>query len=149
MLWRKPTEDDIQATLSQLECDAFRQSYAGEKYFDAIELLCNRAASYVRSYLATNGNIRLSPNEHEIPEATISPAMDYLVIDILKRLDIPANEDRRNARKDAIAYFGKIAQGEIGVESYGEGDDKPTGGACAVVINNARPHVTSHKLEGL
>ena len=148
-MWRKITEDDIQATLSQIECDAFRQSYFGEKYFDAIELLSKRAAAMVRGYLATNGNIRMSPNEYEIPEATISPAMDYLVIDILKRLDIAANEDRRNARKDAIALFDKIAQGRVGVESYGKGDDKPTGGSCAVVIQNSRDRVNAQKLEGL
>lgn len=148
-MWRKITEDDIQATLSQLECDAFRQSYLGEKYFDAIELLSKRAAAMVRGYLATNGNIRMSPNEYEIPEATISPAMDYIALDILKRLDIPANDDRKQARKDAIAYFDKIAAGRITVESYGSGDDKETGGACAVVIQNSRDRVNANKLEGL
>ena len=146
-MWRKPTEDDIVATLSADELDAYCQS--GNWTSDPIELLTKRVASYVRGYLATNGNIRLSPNEHEIPEATIGPAMDYLAIDILKRINISPNDIRKDARKDAIAYFDKIASGKIAVESYGGTDDKPTGGACAVVIQSSRERVNASKLEGL
>ena len=145
-MWRKPTEDDIVATLSRAEVDAFRQA---DWDADPVEMLLNRAASYVRGYLATNGNIRLSPNEHEIPEATISPAMDYVAVDILKRLDIPISDDRKEARKEAVAYFDKIATGRLSVESYGKGDDTSTGGACAVVISNGRERVSATKLEGL
>ena len=148
-MWRKITEDDIQATLSQLECDAFRQSYLGEKYFDAIELLSKRAAAMVRGYLSTNGNIRMSPNEYEVPEATISPAMDYIALDILKRLDIPANDDRRNARKDAITYFEKIAAGRLTVESYGSADDKSSGGPAIEVVTSSRIRTDADRLEGL
>ena len=146
-MWRKPTEDDILATISQAEVDAYSKSSSWTS--DPIEMLLNRAAAYVRGYLATNGNIRLSPNEHEIPEATISPAMDYLAVDILKRINRSVNDARRDARRDAIAYFDKIATGKLMVENFGTSDAKSTGGACAVVITNSRDRVNASKLEGL
>lgn len=147
MAWRKPTEADIVATLSRDEVEAYRASSDFED--DPIARLLDRTAAFVRGYLATNGNIRMSPDDHEIPEATISPAMNYLAVDILKRIDINPSDARRDARREAVSYFDKIATGKITVESYGGSADDKTGGACAVVINNARPHVTSHKLEGL
>ena len=148
-MWRKPTEDDIVATLSMDEVEEFKASSNYKSESDPIDVLAKRIAAYVRGYLSTNGNIRMSPNEYEIPEATISPAMDYLCVDILKRLDIPVSDARKDARREAIAYFDKIASGRLTVESYGRGDDKETGGACAVVIQNARQRVSAGKLEGL
>ena len=147
MAWRKPTEADIVATLSREELEAFKTD-AGLTS-DPVELLCRRAAALVRDYLRTNGNVRMSPSEGDIPESCISPAMDYLAVDILKRIDINPSDARRDARREAVSYFDKIASGKLTVESYGGAADDKTGGACAVVINNARPHVTSLKLEGL
>lgn len=145
MAWRKPTEDDIVATLSRDEVEAYRQDFET----DTIRTLLDRTASLVRGYLATNGNIRLSPDDHEIPEATISPAMDYLVVDILKRIGIEPTDIRKEARREAKAYFEKIADGRLTVESYGRPETESTGGACAVVIRNDRDRVTARKLEGL
>lgn len=145
-MWRVPTEDDIVATLSREEIEAFR---TGEYEKDPVQTLLARAASYVRGYLSTNGNIRLSPNEHEIPEATISPAMDYLAVDILKRLSIPISDDRKEARREAVAYFDKIATGKLAVESYGSADDKSTGGPAIEIVTSSRIRTDAHRIEGL
>jgi len=146
-MWRKPTEDDIVATISQKEVDAYKASSSFTR--DPIQTLCERAAAYVRGYLATNGNIRLSPNEHEIPEACISPAMDYLAFDILKRLRLSIGEDRKQARRDAIEYFDKIASGKLTVESFGSTDAKQTGGPAVQIVKSSRLSMTTEKLEGL
>ena len=146
-MWRKPTEDDILATISQAEVDAYSKSSSWTS--DPIEMLLNRAAAYVRGYLATNGNIRMSPNEHEIPEATISPAMDYLAVDILKRINRSINDARRDARRDAIAYFDKIATGKLTVESYGTGDNAQTGGPAVEIVTSSRIRTDANRLEGL
>lgn len=134
-MWRKPTEDDIVATLSRDELYAFK---TGEFECDPVDMLCKRAAAYVRAFLTTNGNIICSPNEYEIPEATISPAMDYLAVDILKRLSIPISEDRKEARKEAIAFFDKIATGKLSVESWGKGDGQQTGGPAIEIVTTSR-----------
>ena len=75
--------------------------------------------------MKANGRVKLSPDELEIPECTISPAMDYLAYDILKRIDAGISEERKEARRQAIAYFEKISSGEMSVEDYGESADVP------------------------
>lgn len=118
MGWRKPDIDDIYATLTKDEVEVYRAS--AQWTSDPIKRLCDRAAAYVRGHLKSNGRVKMSPNEEEIPEATISPAMDYLAFDILKRLGGSISDARSEARRQAIAFFGQIASGEIKVEDYGE-----------------------------
>lgn len=118
MAWRKPDRDDIVATLSKDEVDAYSQS--AEWSSDPIERLCDRAAALVRDHLRTNGQVVLSPEEGEIPESCISPAMDYLAVDILKRIGLPVSDARKEARRDALQFFYRIDDGIFTPESYGE-----------------------------
>ena len=147
MAWRKATEADIIATLSREEVEAYRTSSDFED--DPIARLLDRTASFVRGYLATNGNIRMSPDDHEIPEATISPAMDYLAVDILKRLDINPSDARRDARREAVTYFDKIATGKLTVESYGATTNAQTGGPAIEIVTTSRHRTDAHRIEGL
>lgn len=147
MAWREPTEDDLAATLSREEIEAYRQD--GDFTSDPVATLLRRTAARVRGDIRTNGNVRLSPGEYELPESVISAAMDYAAADVLKRLNVPMNEDRRKAREDALALFQRIAEGRYTPESHGAGETDSTGGACAVVIENARSRVDARKLEGL
>lgn len=147
MAWRTPTEDDIVATLSHEELEAYKADSGWTS--DPVDMLCRRAAALVRDYLRTNGNVRMSPNEGEIPEGCISPAMDYLAVDILKRFGVSITQERKDARAAALAYFEKIAAGKLQPESYGAPETATTGGSCAVVVNNARSRVNAHRLEGL
>lgn len=146
-MWRRPDNDDLVATLSQKEIDAFRAS-AGFAA-DPIERLLTRTAAMVRGYIRSGGKCALSPNEGEIPESTISKAMDYAAFDVLKRLNLKPNEARTQARTAAEEFFRRIEDGKIIPESYGASEDKPTGGPCAVVIRNARARVDAKRLEGL
>lgn len=146
-MWRKVTRDDILATISEAEVDAFATS--GGFTADPIELLAERAAALVRDYLRTNGNVRMSPVEGEIPVSCISPAMDYLAIDILKRLDIEPSAVRKDARRDAKAYFDRIAEGKITPESYGAAESSISGGPGCEIVTESRLRASSGKLEGL
>ncbi len=118
MSWRRPDIDDIYATLTKDEVEIYRTSANWTE--DPIKRLLTRSVAFVRGKLKANGNVRMSPNADEIPESTISPAMDYLAFDILKRLGVKISDDRRDARRQAIAFFEKIASGEMSVEDYGE-----------------------------
>ena len=120
MAWRKPTEDDIVATLSHEELEAYKAD--GGWSSDPVDLLCRRAAALVRDYLRTNGNVRMSPNEGEIPEGCLSPAMDYLAFDVLKRFGVSISQDGQAAPPAALAYFEKIAAGKLQPESYAADD---------------------------
>lgn len=147
MAWREPTEDDLAATLSREEIESYRQD--GDFTTDPVATLLRRTAARVRGDIRSNGNVRLSPGEYELPESVISAAMDYAAADVLKRLNVPMNEDRRKAREDALALFQRIAEGRYTPESHGAGETESSSGPAAVVVCAARPRVTSKNLEGL
>jgi len=144
-MWRRLTENDLVATLSRKEIDAYRRDFE----IDPVPVLLSDTAAWARGFIRSNGNVRMDPDELSLPASCISPAMDYAVISILKRINLEPVEIRKQARADAIEYFWKIASGQINPESFDVDPTEPTGGACAVVLQNAREKVTSHKLEGL
>jgi hypothetical protein len=117
-MWRKPTLEDIAATLSAKELEAFRSSTSFEAG-DPVEALIQRTAEMVRSYCRANRALKVSPAEGELPESLISPAMDYAAFDILKRLPLAIGEDRRKARDSALELFEKVSQNKITPESFG------------------------------
>ena len=123
MSWRRPDIDDIYATLTKDEVEIYRTSANWTE--DPIKRLLARSVSVARGYLKANGRVKMSPDAEALPESCISPAMDYLAFDILKRLGVKISDDRRDARRQAIAFFEKIASGEMSVEDYGESEDKP------------------------
>ena len=123
MAWRVPDIDDIYATLTKDEVEIYRTSANWTE--DPIKRLLTRSVGVARGYLKANGRVKMSPDAEALPESCISPAMDYLAFDILKRLGVKISDDRRDARRQAIAFFEKIASGEMSVEDYGESEDKP------------------------
>ena len=108
-MWRVPDNDDIAATLSQKETDAYSRSSGFSP--DVVRRLIERTCDFVRDALRSNGNVRMSPVPFEIPSGTVSKAMDYLVVDLLKRFSLVVIEARQKARESAEAYFAKIAAG--------------------------------------
>ncbi len=146
-MWREPTEDDIIASISQAELDSYKRSANWEA--DPVDILCQRAAAYARDHIRSNPRIILSPNAHEIPESCISPAMDYLAVDVCKRIGQAATEERKEARKEAIDFFKRIAEGKLIVESYGAEENQSATGAAAEIIKESRSKMTPEKLEGL
>lgn len=143
--WRKLSENDLIATLSRAEVDAFRSDFE----VDAVERLLADTAAWARGYIRSNGNVKLSPNDDELPASCITPATDYAAYKILKRRNLIPNEARTKAYDDAVEFFKDVAAGRINPESYLADSSDPTGGACAVVITNSRERVSAHKLEGL
>lgn len=146
-MWREPSEDDVIATISVAELNNYKASANWEK--DPVEILCHRAAAMVRDALRTNGNVEMSPNEYEIPESCISPAMDYVCFDIVKRNGGAATKERAEARKQAQIFFDKICRGEFTPIGWSASENRPTGGAGAEVVKASRPRITPEKVEGL
>ena len=147
MGWRIPTEDDIIATISVAELQAYRQSANWEQ--DPVDILCKRAAALVRDALRTNGNVTMSPNEYEIPEGCISAAMDYVCFDVVKRNGGSATKERKEAREKAELFFERIAKGEYTPVGWMESEAQITGGAGAEVVVASRQRITPAKVEGL
>ena len=145
-MWRKTTYDDLAATLSDMELQSYRTSFAGEG--DPIELLLNRTAALFRAAIRTGGLSRLSRVQYSIPESVISKAMDYAAFDVLKRLDAPINEDRRRARTDAEDLLKRLEDAKFEVESDGETDADNVGRHAAELVSVAPNRVTPRGLEG-
>jgi len=147
MAWRVPTEDDIIATISLAELQAYKQSANWQE--DPVEILCHRAAAMVRDALRTNGNVAMSPVEYEIPEGCISAAMDYVCFDVVKRNGGGATKERKEARRAAEKFFARIASGEYTPISWSAQETDSTGGAGATIVKASRKRVTPESVEGL
>ena len=103
-MWRVPDEDDIAATLSLEEADAYSQSSGFSA--DVVRRLVERTCDYVRDALRSNGKVRRSPVPFEIPSGTVSKAMDYLVVDLLKRFVTKVNgQDFAVFREEKAAFI--------------------------------------------
>lgn len=118
MAWITPTQDDLTATLSAEEVDAFGGS-AG--FSDAVGAILARTSSFVRGFVRA-GRTRLAQDAGAIPPSLLAPAMDYAAYDLLKRLNVPVSEDRRRARQDAVAIFEKVADRRLSVEPPDDAD---------------------------
>lgn len=147
MGWRVINEDDVIASMSVAELEAYKTSANWDS--DPMQILMRRTAAWVRDQIRTNGNIRLSPNEYEIPEGTISYAVDYLIFDIVKRLGGETSEERRKGRDEALKYFEKISRRWVTVESYGAAPEKSTAGAAVQIVQSAHHRMTCESLENI
>ena len=116
MAWIKPTKDDLTATVSADEVEAFGQS---ADFADAVEGILSRTSDLVRGYVRAGGT-KVPATPGTIPPSLLAPAMDYAAFDLLKRFNIPVSEDRRKARTDALALFEKVAERKISVEPAAE-----------------------------
>lgn len=144
-MWRKPTEDDLVATLSRKEVDAYR----GDFEIEAVELLLSDTVAYVRTYISSNGNVRMDPDETTLPASCISPAMDYAAFKLLKRRNVKVNADRETAYNDAMTYFRDVAAGKVNPESYGSATTDTTGGPAVEIVTSSRSRTDAERLEGL
>lgn len=147
MSWRIPTEDDIIATISVAELQAYKKSANWQE--DPVDILCRRAAAMVRDALRTNGNVTMSPVEYEIPEGCISAAMDYVCFDVVKRSGGVVSKERKEARRAAVQFFDRIAKGEYTPMSWTANGTEQTGGPGAAVVKASRLRMTPEKVEGL
>ena len=146
--WRAVDENDLAATISQGEIDAFRQD-ASLDGSDPVARLLKRTVAMIRGYIATNGKVRRMGRSGTLPESLISPAMDYAAADVLKRLAVPLNDDRRKARERAEDLFKDVAAGKYTPESDDADDTASTDGPAIEVVCTVRDRVSAAKLEGL
>jgi len=121
MSWRKVTEDDLVAALSQDEVDAYRASFPT---CDPIDKQIRGAVAYVRGVIrSAPTKVQMNPDETTLPESLILPAMDHLRFSVLMILNISVNESRTKAYENADQLFRDIREGKFIPESDGVTDD--------------------------
>ena len=145
MSWKKLTEDNLVAALSRREVEAYRRDFEVE----TVGLLIADVTAEVRDYVASNGNVRLDPDETRIPPSCVAKALDILVIRVLKRINLQPVQVRIDAAKAAEDYFQKIAEGRITPQSYDTASGAQTGGPGIEVVTSSRIRTDASRLEGL
>lgn len=105
---------------------------------DPVRYLLDDVTAWARSFIRSNGNVRMCPDEATLPASCVSPAMDYVAVKILKRLSIEPSDIRKQARQDAIEYFNKVARREITPESFEADGAASTGGPAAETVSTMR-----------
>ena len=132
MDWIKPTREDLTATLSTEEADAFSSS---ADFTDVAQAILDRTVLFVRGFVRSGG-VKLPEDESLMPPSLLAPAMDYAAYDILKRMPVEIGEARRRAREDALSLFKDVGAGRMKVEPHEEG---ATSGAALPSFVPARP----------
>ena len=144
--WRAITRADVTASLTLKETESYQRSVDfGD---DPLPILIERTTAYARLAIRSNGRVRMSPDANALPVSVISPACDYMIFDILKRIDVEVGEDRRRARQQAIDFFDKIERGDITPEGWDEPETQDTGHSAAQLISSSPQRVTPLSLEG-
>ena len=143
--WKKITEQNLVAALSRREVEAYRRDFEVE----TVDLLIADVTAEVRDYIASNGNVRLDPDERNIPPSCVAKALDILAIRVLKRINVQPVQVRIDAAKSAEEYFQKIAEGRITPQSYDTDTSAQTGGPAVEVVTSSRIRTDAARLEGL
>lgn len=146
MNWRAITRADVTASLTLKEAENYQRS--AEFGEDPLPILIERTTAYARLAIRSNGRVRMSPDATTLPVSVISPACDYMIFDILKRIDVEVGEDRRRARQQAIDFFDRITKGEVTPEGWDEPETQDTGHSAAQLISSSPQRVTPMNLEG-
>lgn len=148
-MWRIPTVDDLKHTLSTREIEAYQAHNGSVDWKTAAEALVLRTATFVRGCVRSGGKTRMSPRAHEIPESLVSAAMDYCAYDVLKQLPVKITEERKLARRDAVALFDKVAAGKYIPEDFASSEDSIKPASGVELAQRSRLRATPEKLEGL
>lgn len=123
MTWKKPTEADLSAYLSQDEIDAFRQSMgyvADGRMKDPVDTLLEDTATMVRGYC----HVTLDDDPFTIPQSLMSSAMVVARHRLLTRMQLDVNESRKEDYRRSMEHLSLVAEGKVLVESpTGEEDD--------------------------
>ena len=127
MAWRKPTQDDLTARLSQDELDAFAVSAGFSS--DVVEGVLSQSAAFARDAVRSGGRCRLSPEDGAIPEGLFRPVLAIAVLDLLNRFSVQPTDARREAARAGEAYLGDVASGKVTPESYTADDAVEAKGA--------------------
>lgn len=116
MAWRAPTENDLKGSISATEIAAYRVAAADDEQTDPVTKKLDAVVTLVRGYIAAHAANTLGA-EGTLPDGLIGPAMDYVAVDVIKRLPgRNVGEERSGARKAAIRLFETVAAGKFAIE---------------------------------
>lgn len=153
MAWRKPDNEDLTATLSQIEVDEFNNSPDFRSQNNASERVIADTAELVRGYirkLENKGAIKMHPEDGYIPSGLMNTAMDIAAFKMLKRFNLEPTEARKRAYEEAMQTLRDVGNELMIPESYIEpmteeqAEDAVTG-IVPLTAMEFSPHTLDHE----
>lgn len=153
MAWRKPDNEDLTATLSQVEVDEFNNSPDFRSQENASERVIADTAEMVRGYirkLENKGAIKMHPEDGYIPSGLMNTAMDIAAFKMLKRFNLEPTEARKKAYEEAMQTLRDVGNELMIPESYIEpmteeqAEDAVTG-IVPLTAMEFNPHTLDHE----
>ena len=153
MAWRKPDNEDLTATLSQVEVDEFNNSPDFRSQNNASERVIADTAELVRGYirkLENKGAIKMHPEDGYIPSGLMNTAMDIAAFKMLKRFNLEPTEARKRAYEEAMQTLRDVGNELMIPESYIEpmteeqAEDAVTG-IVPLTAMEFNPHTLDHE----
>ena len=153
MAWRKPDNEDLTATLSQVEVDEFNNSPDFRSQNNASERVIADTAELVRGYirkLENKGAIKMHPEDGYIPTGLMNTAMDIAAFKMLKRFNLEPTEARKRAYEEAMQTLRDVGNELMIPESYIEpmteeqAEDAVTG-IVPLTAMEFNPHTLDHE----
>jgi hypothetical protein len=146
-MWRELTEDDLNGVLNASENAAYQAAATGigqDVLSDAITAVVNQCRGYIADHPANSLAAGLT-----LPERVHLSALHIIRVEMLTRLDIEVSKDRMDAKRDAIRFFERVAEGRVAIESpTGETDDSSPSPSVETLSSRTRIADRS-KLSGL
>lgn len=121
MAWTKPDNEDLAATLSQVEIDEFNNSPDFQSQNNPSERVIRDAAEMVRGYLRkleNKGAIKIHPEDGYIPAGLMNACMDIAAFKMLKRFNLEPTEARKRAYEEAMQVLRDVGNELMIPESY-------------------------------
>jgi hypothetical protein len=146
-MWRELTEADLLGVLNAPEAAGYQAAAIGagqDPLADAITTVVNQC----RGYIADNPSNALAAGL-TLPERVHLSALHLIRVELLTRLDMEVSKDRESAKRDAIRFFERVADGRVQIEQpTGATDD--SGGQSSVETLSSRDRISTRtKLSGL
>jgi hypothetical protein len=146
-MWRALTEADVQGVLNEPETTAYQVAAAAggqDVLADAITAVVNQCRGYIGDHPGNALAAGLT-----LPERVHLSALHMIRVEMLTRLDIEVSKDRADAKREAIRFFERVADGKVAIESP-TGAIEQSGGTpnCETLVRRDRIS-TREKMKGL
>jgi hypothetical protein len=146
-MWRALTEADLQGVLTEPETTAYQAAAAAsgqDVLSDAITVVVNQC----RGYIADHPGNALAEGL-TLPERVHLSALHMIRVEMLTRLDIEVSKDRQEAKREAIRFFERVADGKVAIEAP-TGVTEDSGGTPSCETLSSRERIsTREKMSGL
>jgi hypothetical protein len=145
--WRNLTGADVLGVCSEPEKTAYEIAATGAGQ-DVMAQAIGLVVDQCRGYIADNAQNKLAAGT-TLPKRCHLAALHLIRVELLTRLDIEVSKDREGARRDALRFFERVADGRVNLEQP-EGDVDARGPLQKItVLSNNERQATRQNLAGL